>query len=406
MINEKGGCIRHICFDDVYVALPQVEQWSESSEAPDIFIAALGFEERAMAISSSFSRQFNENSTSIALVGCYDSNSADNDCNAECMNAALSKFCSEQRFFCADNPAEIKNTIVDAIREVRAKKDPVRVIIDISGSSGTLILSAMAALFTLAPPIQLEVVYAEPLEYSPTKADYERRPEETIKEGLSEGDDQSYAEQGVSDVDVNELYPGHTVENRRDRVIAIPSLRTSRLVRCLSHVGDQPLVAPGESIFWILSDPPSEKFKWRLDLQRMIILRQLATMVGKIPSDADSPYFSDTNLAMVSTRDYREILRALLLQIDIYAGSNLWLIHMGSKLQAIGVSLALFVRSEVTVLRARPKQFNVTKYSKGVGTLWRLKFDDISELIGQLRRVGQIELQSKIETSREGRPSI
>lgn len=406
MISEKEGAVRRICFDDVYAVLPQVEQWSGSTEAADVFITARGFEERATAISSSLSRQFKEHSTCIALIGCYDSNSAENDRNAEAMETALKEFCSEQRFFCAENPAEIKNTIVETIQEVGKKKDHVRVIIDISGSSGTLILSAMAALFSIPQSIELEVVYAEPLEYSPTKSDYERRPEETIKEGLSEGDDQSYAEQGVSDVDVNELYPGHTVENRRDRVIAIPSLRTSRLVRCLSHVGDQPLVAPAESIFWILGDPPSEKFKWRLDLQRMIILRQLSTMVGKGASDADAPYFSDSNLSTVSTRDYRDILKSLLFQIDSYAGSNLWLIHMGSKLQAIGVSLALFVRSEVTVLRARPKQFNVTKYSRGVGTLWRLRFDDTSKLLGQLRRVGQIELQSKIETSREARPSI
>lgn len=406
MQTEKPAFVRHIGFDDVRAHLPEVTQWNGTIDAPNLFIAALGFEDRSMAIADDLAKRLGSGSTALALLGCYESNVQDNECNAERMSGALEQFCAEQKRFCADNPVEVGQVVQTAVEQLVQIHEQVRVAFDISGSSGTLILSVMAALMPMASKIHLEIVYAEPQEYSPSKRDFESTPEALVTEGLSDGNDQSFAEQGVSDVDVNELYPGHNVESRPDRVLAIPSLRTSRLVRCLASIGDQPLASPQDSIVWILGEPPSTSLRWRMELQRMIILRQLAVMVGKEPGDETAPTLTDENHMSASTRDYRDILQILLARIDASAGSNLWLIHMGSKLQAVGVALALHVRDEVTVLRAKPKQFNAAKYSKGVGTMWRLAFEDLEELRVQLQRVGQLALESKLETSREKRPAI
>jgi hypothetical protein len=188
--------------------------------------------------------------------------------------------------------------------------------------------------------------------------------------------------------------------------LAIPSLRTSRLLRCLAHNSDQALASPEESIFWILSEPPAAKMKWRLELQRRIIRAQIAVMMGRDPTDATLHPLTSENSAEASTRDYRRILEILLKQIDARAGSNLSLAHMGSKLQGIGVALALYARGEVKVLHARPKRFNAAKYSHGIGTLWRIEFRDLAKLLHELARIGQLELQSKLETSREKRPNV
>jgi hypothetical protein len=406
MQTEKSGFIRQIGFDDVRAFLPEVMPWDGMAAPPDVYITALGFEDRAVAITEELASRLAFASVPVVLVGCYESNLQDNECNGDRMRQALEKFCRERRDFGADNPSGIDQTVRAAIEELMPGRNFVRVVFDISGSSGTLILSVMAALTSQASRVKLEVVYAEPQEYSPSKHEYECNAENLVKEGLADGNENSFVEQGVSDVDINELYPGHNVENRPDRVLAIPSLRTSRLVRCLAHIGDQTIAAPQDSILWLLGEPPSASLKWRQELQRMIILRQLAQMVGKEPGEDTAPTLNADNLRVASTRDYRNILQILIAEIDESTGSNIWLVHMGSKLQAIGVALALHVRDEVAVLRSRPKQFNAAKYSKGVGTLWRLVFDDLAELLAQLQKVGQIELQAKLETSREERPAL
>jgi hypothetical protein len=403
---EKTGFVRHISFEDVRDVFPEVLGWDGNTVAPDIFITALGFEDRAVEIPEEFAKRFKPASTPIGLLACYESNIQDNECNGDRIRSAFGAFCVERREFCADGPVDVDRAVRRAVGELARTRDKVRVVFDISGSSGTLILSVMAALTALAPSIVLEVIYAEPREYLPSRHEYECKPDEVVQGALADGNEQSHAEQGVSDVDTNELYPGHIVENRPDRVIAVPSFRTSRLVRCLAHIGDQTIAAPQESITWILGEPPSTALKWRLELQRMIVLRQLAQMVGKSDGEVTAPTLDASNYRTASTRDYREILRVLISEIDGAAGSNLWLVHMGSKLQAIGVALALHAREEVAVLRARPKQFNAKKYSVGAGTLWCLKFDDLAGLLKKLGQVGHLELHSDHESSREPPPEF
>ncbi|CAJ0681542.1 hypothetical protein [Ralstonia mannitolilytica] len=404
-MTDKQAFVKRICFDDVQVSLPEVEPWDGDEVSPDLLISALGFEDRASAIPQLFAERLPQGGAAIALLGCYDINTQDNEGNGDAIRGALSRFCSEIRTFSAESPHEVQCAVQAALQELRQSRQKVRVAFDISGASSTLILSVLATLIPQAPRLVLDIVYAEPEEYAPPRFEYESRLEELVQEALLDGDDSSFAEQGVSDVDVNELYPGLNAENRPDRVIALPSLRTSRLVRCLAHISDQPLVSPVSSIFWILGEPPASSMRWRLDLQRRIVNRQLAVMVGKEPSDTTAPSLCERNHHTCSTRDYRQTLGTLVSQIDQSAGSNVWLIHMGSKLQAVGVALALQVRNEVTVLRARPKQFNAGKYSSGVGTLWRLHFEDLAGVLGRLQQIGELELETKIETSRERRPS-
>lgn len=406
MIGEKNGFVRHIEFSDIGAILPTVEPWDGNLIGVDFFITAIGFEDRVCAIPKELARSLPVRSTSVAVLGNYESNLEDNACNDAEMRESLKQFCSEIITVSADSPAEIQRVVHNAITRLAATRDFVRTTFDISGSSSTFILSVMAALNAKAKHISLNIVYAEPDSYEPTKQDFDSNLDELIKQGLSEGDDQSFAEQGVAEVDVNELYPGYSVENRPDHVFAIPSLRTSRLLRCLAHNSDQALASPEESIFWILSEPPAPKMRWRLDLQRRIIRAQISILMGREPSESTLHPLTSQNSAEASTRDYRKVLEILLKQIDQRTGSNLSIAHMGSKLQGIGVALALHTRGEVKVLHARPKRFNAAKYSHGVGTLWRIEFRDLAKLLRELGRIGQLELQSKLETSREIRPTL
>lgn len=401
---DKGAFVRTLGFEDIQHIFPEPRPWDGSSLGADMFICALGFEDRASFIPQELAKTLNSGAVRLSLLARYEINIEENESGGAKARDALENFSYRVKTFCADDPQETKRSINEAILDLQKMKGGrITVAFDISGASATLLLSVLGALFPYANIISLQIFYAEAQEYFPSRHEYDTALDILIHQGLSDGDDTSFSEQGVSDVDTNELYPGHNVENRPDHIIAVPSLRTSRLVGCLARIGDQPMASPGESLFWILSEPPGQ-LGWRLDLQRRIVNRQLATMSGRDPSAPETPTLGQSNSRVCSTHDYRQILVALIEQIDAAGGMNVSLVHMGSQLQSVGVALALYVRDEVTLLRSRPKQFNVHKYSRGIGPMWMIDFDSLPQVLHALRQIGKLQLQTKFEDARESRP--
>lgn len=405
-MSDKQGFIKRREFSSVAAQLPPVERWDGKGVSPDLFICAIGFEMRARAVSQELALSHSGSKSCVALVGEYQTNGPDNEENREPITTALQSFCSELRYVSADRPEEISRAIEAFMLEWADAAEPARVAVDLSGASGTFILSVLSSLFRSARRVRLDVLYAEPERYFPELSEFESALSSLIDNAVAPGDEHTFVEQGVSAVDVHELHPGVSVENRPDFIIAVPALRTSRLIKCLGHIGEQPLAAPAQSIYWILGDPPAASMKWRLELQRRIVNRQLASIVGKEASDPTAPRLDETNSRACSTRDYRQTLGVLIEQIDAHAGSNVWLVHMGAKLQAVGSALALASRSEVAVVSSRPLRFNAARYSAGIGALWCIRFDDLAGLLDSLTRIGQLVLETKIETSREAKPTL
>lgn len=404
-MSDKPAFVRRIHFDDVSRILPEVEIWDGRENSLDLLICAIGFEDRSVEIPAQLASIDVRASVRESMAGFYETNASDNRRNAAAILNSLRSVAPIVTEVSADDPGEIQREVHASLQRLSIGPGKIVVGFDISAASGTFILSVLAALVSSERRIALHVLYCEPAEYFPQRASYDTRLTELVAEALSDGDDASFAEQGVAAVDINELYPGVIIENRPDHVIAIPSLRTSRLVGCLAHISDQPLASPVDSVFWVLGEPPATDMKWRLDLQRRIVNHQLAAMVGREVNGAGVPTLCSRNHVQCSTRDYREILKVLLARIDAHAGENIWLVHMGSKLQAIGVGLAGAVRSELAILRSRPRQFNAGKYSRGVGSLWRVRFSELDRVLESLRRIGRLDLETKIETTREGRPA-
>jgi hypothetical protein len=394
-MNERNAFVRRIGFEDVASFLPPVESWDGEGSDPDLLICALGFEDRAVSGAHELVRNLGGNRTfeRCALIGLYPTNHSDNEKNRRPLLEAIQGLAGTIEYVQADTPSEVQRAVFGSLDRLDGKR--VHVVFDISVASGTFILSVIHSLIAAGRQLTLDIIYCEPEEYFPKHEQFEHRLEELIADAISPGDDASFMERGVSMVDVSELHPGVNVENRPDHVIAVPAFRTSRLIKCLAHISDQPLAAPLDSIFWIMGEPPASDLKWRHEFQSRIVNRQLAALVGKEPGAEHVPSLCAKNHATCSTRDYREILRAIIAQVDSKGGENVWLVHMGSKLQAVGVALALAIRSEVTVLRARPEHFNSAKYSKGIGTLWRIQFGSFAEMLGSLNRVGTLEFETK-----------
>lgn len=403
-MSDKTAFVRRVQFEDTCSQLPPVRQWSGTADRPDIFVCALGFEDRATAIPAELAKQFAGEQKSVESLLCfYSTNHEDNDVNSESMRASLGVFSAGIQDVFADSPQILRKAILDAISSADHTRK-CKVLLDISAASGSLIISVLKALIEVRERVDLVILYCEPDIYFPRKDDFAARPLELIEGACAAGDVSSVGEYGVAEVEFNELYPGINVESRSERVIAIPAFRTSRLVRCLAHISDQLLASPSDSIFWIISEPPASELKWRRDLQERIVNAQMAKFVGLTPGDELAPKLITTNHQVCSTRDYSEVMRCIMEQADKHAGSNLSLVHMGSKLQSVGVALALSVRSEIAVCSSRPVQFNAKRYSQGVGSKWKLDLSNLETIIGNLSEVGKLTLQPKIETSRDPLP--
>lgn len=406
-MSDKTAFVRRVQFEDTCSQLPCVRQWAGQISKPDVFICALGFEDRSVVISDGLAKSFQSTmpKTISSILCTYSTNYEDNILNEESLRKNLDAFCSDIQDVSADSPQTVRKAILDAISKADESRK-CKIIFDISAASGSLILSIFKALIEVRHRVAVEVIYCEPQVYFPLKKDYTSNPEKLVESACAAGDESSVAEYGVAEVEFNELYPGYNVESRPERVLAIPAFRTTRLVRCLAHISDQLLASPGDSIYWVISEPPASELKWRKDLQERIVNVQLAKFVGLRASDTLAPKLTPTNHTVCSTRDYRDIMRQVMEQADAQAGSNLSLVHMGSKLQSVGVALALAVRSEIAVCSSKPLQFNPLQYSQGVGSKWVLDLSDIETVIKNLSLVGTLSLVSKIETSRDQLPSF
>lgn len=402
-MDVKQAHVREFELAEAISYLPQVEPWSDDSlqvESKAIFICALGFEDRALAIPERLVAKNVDLET--AFICEYATNLGDNEKNRPRLERPLRKISSQVITLKADEPESLAKHIETYLAQSNNQK--LEVIFDISAASGNLILSVMHVVMKFRDLVRLHILYAEPEKYFPQREEYLANEKGLIESACVAGDPSSPHEYGVDEVEINGLYPGIEIENRPEYVVAVPSLRANRLRRCLQHRSDAPLTEPEKHIYWILGTPPSQELLWREELQRKVIQHTMSEMSG-VTDPARAPRLVTGNSTSCSTRDYRAILKTLIEVSDRKRGYNISLVHMGSKLQGIGLGLALSVRTEIAVCLARPTSFNASKYSSGVGSLWKIVFDDLDTVWKKLSLIGTLTLVPKIETAHSGRPS-
>jgi hypothetical protein len=396
--------------DEVLSCLPEVKQWDESTiPTTDIFITALGFENRVLHVPKIFANaatQTTINRIPLTVLGRYLTNLSDNSANENPLLFDLNKFSNQIVSLDADAPHSIAQELGIHIDRLINTQETIKVTFDISAASGNFILSVMHTILKRGSSIDLTILYVEPATYFPKRAEYEDNLEGLIQSCCAIGDPNSPHESGVDAVYVNELYPGYSSDNRPELVIAAPSFRTERLLNSLQFVSDQVQADPEGRVLWLIGMPYAEENHWRNDLQCRIIKRMMASMAGfETSATPQSPTLNETNYRNVSTLNYTEMVRAIIDVSDTHLGHKLSLIHMGSKMQAIGLSLALHVREEITVCYARPARFNPTRYSEGCSTCWTIPFGLMSNWTNKLSQIGELALVTTVETSRTGLPT-
>lgn len=403
-MKEKQAILHRIGCEDIEGELPPVLDFDRVIEECDLYLTSLGFETRALAIGEIMAKApFAQRRHAQALMAVYSSNVSDNEANRGELTRQLNSFCAHVSPISGDQPNKLAVELRAALDRLPFSDRPLHVMFDISAASGNLILSLMQVLIEAAEQrhIKLTLAYSEPEDYLPTADEYVNGSEDLVRRACDTGDDTSVHEFGVAEVETNELYPGENIEHRPEYIIAIPALRTERLSRCLQLLTDQPLADPDKFIFWILGVPPASERHFRLEMQKRVITRLLQGMSGHEGEGVRARASLGThNSALAGTLDYRQVLRVVVEKIDEQAGKNLSVVHMGSKMQAIGVSLALAARSEVNVCYARPARYNASLYSVGIGAAWGVAFEDLGAAVQAVRKVGTLAFQTRLQPER------
>lgn len=399
-MRDKHAVLHTVQFEDIAQCLTEVQPFDLTESPIDVFICALGFEDRALAIATRLAQfdWYKANPVHKGIICSYTTNTLENELKREALQCAISQFCSSTLELPSDLPGDLAQGLRNELTSARKSNDGIRVMLDISAASGNLILSVMHVLAEISTdcPITLSIAYSEPAEYFPSEENYQEQGEELVLRSCCKGDNNSPHEHGVSQVEINELYPGTSQENRPEYIIVIPSYRTERLAHCLQRLTDEPLSNPDQFIHWILGVPPTQERLWRLEWQQRVIRRLLSDLAGG-HEESGSRALTSENHSCASTLDYRQIMKILVERIDGNLGKNISLIHMGSKLQAIGVSLALAARSEITVCYARPARYNTNQYSGGIGPAWQIQFTDFAEVVSSMRKIGTLRFIPRIE---------
>lgn len=403
-MRTRGAGIRTVTFLDIENALPSVRPLRADLLVPDIFLCALGFEERAVAYAGRFvtqaARSGLKGKTAVRFV--YSNNAAENIVNAEALKLTLAQSFVDVLSLGADDPSEVRRELLNLIDQYSLRQPKVCIVFDISAASGNLIMSVIASLAQASAThdLDLQIVYAEARRYYPLHEDFLNHLEQVLVQACEVGSPSSLQEYGVADVEINELYAGLPQENQQEFVIALPAYRTERLTRCLQHLTNEALSVVRDDVHWILGCPPIDSMSWRLELQKRIV----GTLLRGLSEPLDEWVLTPALYSITSTLDYRGTIAKILELVDGKPAHNISVVHMGSKMQGIGVALALTARREVAVCYARPTGFNPKQYSTGVGAFSEILMSDLSQVLRLIKSVGTLQMVPNVETERSGLP--
>lgn len=360
-----------------------MEKYDEVLRDIDLFICAAGFEDRVLAVPNSLKSTDNK-ITSLALIGRYKTNPDENLKKENELNPILTSLGANLNYFYADSPEDTHKAIRLAISELGQKPTP-HVVLDISGGSSTFITSVLNSLLRSDTTLDITIFY--------TTAEMYHTPKSTSTENpIAVWTEDDMRELGVDSVATNELIPGIHHDHLPNYVIAIPSMFTARMQRGLSHLGIGNLSGADESVYWILPSTEETTHQWRQSQVEKSLLRMIN---GE--SEADDlaiQSLPDGRWSYCDALDYIDCARTVMTQIDTHFDHNISIIHVGTKLQAVGISLALAARREVSIVNTRPQSFSAATYSQGQGQIYCIRLENSTQTIQALAKVGSIDIEN------------
>jgi len=354
---------------DVVSKLPSIDRLvfdrEFSSKIDDMFICCLGFENRCLSIADNL-QMIDTYKVREAIYLEYQTNQSDNELNKHQLLAALDKISlSPSRPLPCDGddfPTKLRELLSQACNE-----NVPNIVFDISTCSSKVLLLTLKILFEFN--INLRILYSEAAIYHPTLQEYNEEPTKwTTEEGFG-------IAKGVGKVILSSEHPG----NRRDRlpeaVIVFPTFKPERTKAVITEI-DESLITQTDKIIWIVGVPHLEEDHWRTKIMREI---------NQIPESAIS--FD------ITTFDYKKTIEVL---DKIYQSRDckyhITISPLGSKLQSLGIALFWYLRQDVSIVFAVPKEFNASQYSEGCKEMWIINFGETNKIKGLLDSFGQLQI--------------
>lgn len=350
---------------------PSVESLDPTSYASHhttIFVCSQGFEQRCDAVAMQLIQK--EIQIERAVIISLDSNSEQDRENGEHLAQMLSSISAHPPVTVNADAAGFSENFISAIgSDPEQESADVHIIYDISVSANRACIRTLNILFEL--DCEVTVAYAEAEVYHPEEASFLEEQEVWMAH------DVLGTEQGVSDLRVSDEFPGEHLDAASNLVVLFPSFRQERSAAVIGAVDQALLVRSTDDVIWILGRPHLKKDAWRTNAMRTI---------NRIQEDA--------KVFEASTFDYREAWHVLeSVYRDHWETSNITVSPLGSKLQAIAVTLFCLRHSDVKVLFSTPQKYNANQWSEGVRALWQVNFGQTRGFLELILQAGALKLE-------------
>jgi len=365
------AALSNLKYTDLYeilLKLPDIESYDlpkdDIGKTDDLFICALGFEDRCLHIPEIITAIGNYSATH-SIYFEYSTNQSDNELNKPRLLEALESF-SDQVWPIPCDTDEFPSQLRTLLGGVTPIKDTACITFDISVCSSRLLVTCLTILLEF--DFNLRIVYSEANIYHPTEEEYNTNPEKWTQ------DEELGVARGVSAVTPSPDHPGSRRDNLPESVIAFPTFKPERVRAIIAHIDPPLIIRPNQRVIWLIGKPHLEEDHWRSKIQLTI---------NRIPSS--EPVYE------VTTFDYKESLKLL---ENIYqtleSKYHINIAPLGSKMQSLGVVLFWYIRPEISIIFASPLEYNAIQYSEGCKATWRIDFGSLTDIRSFLNQVGEL----------------
>jgi len=324
----------------------------------ETFVAAGGFEERAVALPKMLQSCEASGSPAIVLdyLPHYDQNRLEEICsvlNSKGCHVTCKRYDLHAPF---DFDIELRNTLM--------RLNAQAVCLDISGMSRLAIMIVLDVARELNLP--LRIVYAEARRYAPSKEEFE-----TAKRTEQQHLPTSFIQTGVYDVLHVSRLASIRMQNHGTLLIAFDSFNEA-LCQALVNV-----INPSRFIL-INGRPPRRELSWREEATAYV--HKFLRREWSIEDDNDP-------IKTTSTLKYEETYQLLVNLYWKFSGSHrIILAPTGSKMQTIGSYLLRAIHNDVHIEYPTAQGFFADKYSTGVRETWQLALGRMDDFVQQLRQ--------------------
>jgi hypothetical protein len=320
--------------------LPNVELLSANQKYDDLFLCALGFENRCVGALQRLVQWGYRARNSVVLE--YDVHQKDNEINSKEISELLKGITSRQikqlKYLTSDIP--------DSFRELRSffeaidHDSPVRqVSIDISSFSTSTIIQILDYFLFKSHCEQIRIIYTEAMEYYPKK---------TLQTSKEE-----YLSSGVKEVLTLPNFSGIYTPGYSPLLIILLGFEPIRARGILN------LFQPSRKI-GIIGIPSRKDLDWRRDLAKEMYRNFFGVQDRMIEC---------------SEFDYREVYDILeKLYDEFIQTNNITIAPLGSKMQTLAVLLFLEKHPDVQLLISIPIKYDPRRYSEGIGKSYQICF--------------------------------